>query len=228
MPFDLTTEVRQGTPLTGADGFPGRIRLNRRCEMVDTQFITQATLEGRLFALDVGTLTAPSTWTATATISGTKAAAFISVPAGTTIIPVFIRLYMEAFGSNAQFECMASIGTGGSCTSANGTLTTPTNLRTDAPNASTTSCYGICTANVYPTANISEFWRDGQQFAITKTAGSATASVSDPNNFVWKYTDGFAAPVIVGPGQLGVYQGSQAGTGFCQIIWVEYPSAMVA
>lgn len=225
MSLEIATEIRQGTPYTGGDGNTGRIRLNRRGEIVTSEFITQAALDGRLFCASAGTLTTPITWTATATIDGTKPLFFLSVPAGTTVIPVSIQLYMEAYGTNAQFECMAAVGTGG--VSAGATPVTITNLRTDSPNTSTCTAGSDLTGATYMTTNISEFWRDGQQFAITKTTASATASASDPCKYIWKITDGLSMPVIVGAGQLAVCQGSQAGTGFCIVTWAEYPSTAV-
>jgi hypothetical protein len=147
---------------------------------------------------------------------------FLSVPLGTTVIPVSIDLYMEAFGTTAQFECLAAVGTGG--VSAGGSSMTITNLRTDAPNTSACTATSDLTGATYMTTNLSEFWHDGQQFAITKSAGSATASASDPIKFSWSVKDALYTPVIVGAGQLAVLQGSQAGTGFGHIIFVEVPT----
>ena len=132
---------------------------------------------------------------------------------------------MEAFGTTAQFEVMAAVGTGGA--SAGATACTITNLRTDAPNTSTCTAGSDLTGGTYMTTNVSEFWRDGQQFAITKSAGSATAAASDPVKFEWKLSDAMTAPVMVGASQLAIVIGSQAGTGFCIVTWAEYPSTMV-
>jgi hypothetical protein len=223
--MEFMTNVRQNTYPTTGDSLGGMVRLNRRGELVTTDYIQQAAIDGRLFVASAGSLTTAITWTATATIDGTKAAIFISVPAGTTILPVSIQLYMEAYGTNAQFECMAACGTGG--VSAGGTAVTIQNMRTDAPNTSACTVTSDLTGATYMTTNVSEFWRDGQQFAITKTTAKVDSSIYDPCRFVWNRGDSGACPVIVGAGQLGVFQGSQAGTGFCLVSWIEMPSVSV-
>lgn len=220
--MDFMSTSRQTTYPVYAEGNGGQVRLNRRGEFVVADFITQAALDGRLFCASAGSISTPITWTATAVSDQTKAAVMVSVPVGTTIIPVSIQLYMEAFGTDAQFECAAAIGSGG--VSAGGTATTVTNMRSDAPNTSNCTVTSDLTGGTALTTNISEFWRSGLQFAITKTASSATASAADPYRFVWSCTDGLCVPVVVGLGQLVVTQGSQAGTGFCKVIWVELPT----
>jgi len=180
-------------------------------------------LEGRVFCAQAGLLSTAITWTATATNDQTKPAMFLAVPSGTTVIPLYIAVYMEAFGLTAQSECEALTGTG--AVSAGGTAMAITNMRSDAPITSLCTATSDITGGTAPTANISAFWRDGEQFTITKSAGSATAAVSDPHNFTWKRSDTIVAPVIKGAGQLLVTQGSQAGTGFGKIIFIELPTS---
>ena len=198
------------------------LRMTRDGAPFTADWLLGAALEGRVFCAQAGLLSTAITWTATATNDQTKPAVFLSVPSGTTIIPVSIELYMEAFGTTAQFECEAITGTGG--VSASGTAMVITNMRTDAPVSSTCTATSDITGGTACTANVNAFWRDGQQFAITKSAGSATAAASDPNKFAWKLSDSMVAPVVKGPGQLMVTQGSQAGTGFCKVVFVEIPS----
>ncbi len=188
-------------------------------------FFVQA-MKGNMYYIGSSDVTTATTWTATATIDITKPILFVNVPSGKALIPVHIEVYMEAFGSNAQFEVQAVVGKGGSYTSGM-TAITPVNMRTDLSNASGLTCYagGNTTVTVGQTSNLNVFWRDGQQFAITKTTASATASVSDPNKFVW---DAVASNtfVIAGPeSQLQINQGSQAGTGFVKLIGIVIPAS---
>lgn len=201
-------------------------RSTRDGALFTADWIMAMCLEGRVFCAQAGLLTTAITWTATATNDQTKPAVFIDVPSGTTIVPIEIQLYMEAFGTNAQFECEAITGTGG--VSAGGTAVSITNMRSDAPFTSLCTATSDITGGTACTTNVNAFWRDGQQFAITKSAGSATAAAGDPNKFVWRLTDGLYAPVVVGAGQLMVTQGSQAGTGFCKVIFAEVPSTSIA
>jgi hypothetical protein len=224
--MEQSTRVGQGSNLLAIpDGQIGIQRLNRRGESVNNRFELQSAIDGRVFVASAGTLTTPITFTSTAAIDGTKAAFFLAVPVGYTVIPLEIVCYMEAFGTTAQFEIMASCGTGG--VTAGATTVGITNIRTDAPFTSQCTAGSDLTGATYMTTNVSEFWRDGQQFTVTKSAGSATASVYDPAIFRWRVADAAYAPVLVGASQLGVFIGSQAGTGFVKCVFAEYPSIYV-
>ena len=56
---ELVSEVHQGTPIAFGEGNVGRVRLNRRGEIVTTDFTMQAAMEGRLFTASAGSLTTP-------------------------------------------------------------------------------------------------------------------------------------------------------------------------
>ena len=181
-------------------------------------FFVQA-MKGNQYYIGSADVSTPTTWTAVAVNTVTTPALFVSVPANKVLIPVHIELYYEAFGTDAQMECQAVSGTGGSRTSG-GTAITPVNNRTDLSDNSGLTCYagGASIVTVGQTGNINVFWRDGRQFAVTKTASSATVSSDDPHKFVWDavLTNTF---VMCGPSaQLQVNQGSQAGTGFVKLI----------
>jgi len=190
--------------------------------LLTASWIQQKVLEGRVFCAQAGLLTTAITWTATATNDQTKPAMFLHVPDGTTVIPLEISMYFEAYGTNAQAELEAITGTGG--VSAGGTAMTITNMRSDANVTSLCTATSDITGGTACTANVNAFWRDGQQFAITKTTAKADASIYDPNKFVWRHSDSLVAPVCKGASQLMVTQGSQAGTGFGKIIFVELPT----
>lgn len=222
----LKLKARQTSAIsTASEGADVYARGLRDGTILSAEWILAQTIRGRLMCAQAGLLTTAITWTATATNDQTKPAMFLHVPSGTTIFPLEISLYMEAFGSSAQFECEALTGTG--AVSAGGTAMAITNMRSDAPYQSNCTATSDITGGTAPTANISAFWRDGQQFAMTKTAASATVAASDPNKFVWRYTDGLFCPIVVGAGQLLVTQGSQAGTGFGKIIFIEVPTTEV-
>jgi len=210
-----------------SDGPYRALRVTRDGAAVTQDWLLSAAVEGRVFVANAGTVTTPITWAA-GTIVTTTPDFDLSVPAGTLVIPVEIRVYMEAFGSSAQFETMAAAGTGGA--QAGLTSITPKNLRADAPNASVCTAGSDGTGATYMTGNVSEFWRDGQQFAMTKTAASATVAASDPNLFIWRYSDSGVAPVLYSSSaasRLNVFAAGQAGTGFITVTWVELPQAAI-
>lgn len=189
-------------------------------------FFAVMALTGRMYTINAGLVTTAVTWTATAAIDITKPILFGTIPAGTAIIPVSLWVYMEAFGTNAQAEFDAIIGTGGSYTSGM-TARTPVKTRSDLTGGSGVTWYegGNTTVTVGSTANINRFWRDGQQFAITKTTASATASVSDPNKFKWSAKETGEIHIAGPSSQLAIHQGSNAGTGFAGLTYVELPSS---
>ena len=92
---------------TSGDGSDVYLRALLSGEMGIADYFAVKAFKGQMFNASSISVTTATTWTATATIDITKPALFLSVPAGKAIIPVFIMLYMEAFGSNAQFECRA-------------------------------------------------------------------------------------------------------------------------
>ena len=189
-------------------------------------FYAISALRGRVFTAASINVTTPTTFEATATIDVTKSLFMALVPSGVAIIPMSIEVYYEAFGSNAQMELQALIGTGGSRTSGM-TAITPVCTRSDiAPGSGVTAWMGgNSTVTVGPTTKINYFWRTGQQFAITKTTASATASVSDPNNFTWSALANGSINIAGPDSQLVLNQGSQAGTGFVKVQWIEFPSS---
>lgn len=200
------------------------LRMTRDGAAFTADWLMGMCMEGRVFCAQAGLLTTPITWTATATNDQTKPAMFLDVPAGTTVIPLEISLYMEAYGTNALFECAAVTGTG--AVDAGSTAGTITNMRTDAPYTSNCTFTSDGTGGTAPTANISSFWKDGLQKAVTLATADDDSS-NAPNKFTWRWNDAMYVPVVVGAGQLLVTQGSQAGTGFGTIIFVEIPSTSV-
>lgn len=213
-----------GVTRTGSDGGTMDLRCTRDAVLFTAPWLLAQALEGRMYCASAGSLTTPITWTATAACDMTKAAVMVSVPSGTTIIPVSIQLVMEAFGTDAIFECAAHIGTGG--VSAGGTAVTVTNMRADAPDTTECTVTSDLTGATALTTNISEFWRSGLQKVATLATGDDDSS-REPAVFQWKLSDGLVVPIVTGAGQLFVTQGSQAGTGFCKIVWVEIPTTMV-
>lgn len=218
--------VKAKTRVRTGDGSDINLRAVLTGELGVADYIFVQTLLGNAYYIGSADVTTPTTWTATATIDITKPILFVNVPSGKAMIPVHIETYMEAYGTNAQFEIQGVIGTGGSYTSGM-TAITPVNLRTDLSNNSGLTCYagGNTTVTVGQTANLNIFWRDGEQFAITKTTASATASVHDPVKWVWDAVATNTFPIAGPNSQLQINQGSQAGTGFVKLIAIVIPSS---
>jgi len=209
----------------GADDLFSDLQGTRDGAPFSADWILAKCMEGRVFCANSGTGTAPSTWGAGG-LSTTEFDFHLSVPSGTTVIPLELSAVFEVWGSNSIFEIVALTGTG-SITGA-GTAITPTNLRTDAPYTSlcTITAEPTTTSTTAATTNIVEFWREGIIKVVTPaTAGASGGTIG--TKFSWSHKTAGYSPVIVGAGQMVVYLSAQAGEGFFTLIYVEIPSSRV-
>ena len=219
--------ILKGTTVTqSGDGKDVYLRALLSGELAFADYYAISALRGRVFTAASASVSTPTTWTATSTIDVTKSMFMAVVPSGIAIIPMNIEVYYEAFGTDAQMELQALIGTGGSRTSGM-TAITPVRTRSDIGGAGSVTCWagGNTTVTVGPTAKINYFWRTGLQFAITKTASSATVAASDPYRFVWSALAESSFNIAGPDSQLVINQGSQAGTGFVTVQYIEIPSS---
>ena len=107
------------------------------------------------------------------------------------------------------------------------TARTPVCTRSDIGGGSGCTFYegGNTTVTVGSTAKINRFWHDGQQITITKTTGAATVSFADPYKFGWSAKTSGEIHIAGPDSQIAIHQGSQAGTGFVGLTYVEIPSS---
>ena len=223
MALNLQAKGQQTTAVQSvSEGNDVYVRAMRDGSLMTQSWIMSQALQGRLYCAQAGLLTTAITWSATATNDQTKPAMLLDVPLGTTVIPLEISMYFEAFGTNALFEIAMLCGTG--AVQAGGTAMTITNMRTDAPYTSVCKGWSDVTGGTAPTANISSFYASGTQL-ITTIASSDDASMRNTDLYKWSYTDSGYAPIVKGAAQLLVTQGSQAGTGFGKIIYLELPTS---
>ncbi len=221
------TGVSSVTRPDGDDSFRA-LRTQRDGALFTSDWVTGLALEGRVFQANAGSVTPPVTFGA-GDIDTTEPDLDISVPAGTLVIPLSITVHMEAFGTTAIFEGMASAGTGG----AQGTATaiTTTNLRADAPNSSNVTAVAASNADAtYMTTNISEFWRFGaQKVATTGTGDDDSNRLGE--TFVWTAAGSGVWPILYSASttsRLNVFAASQAGTGFILCTYAELPAAAIS
>lgn len=219
--------------MTTAGKVPGRViddgkylkaQGTRDGALFTAEWVQAKAQEGRVFCANSSKVSTVTTFGA-GSITTTEYDLMVSVPAGTTIIPLSIRLKIEAYGSTAIFECMASCGTGGALVGGtDDTDIVVTNLRTDEPFKSLCSIGAAAnSAGTYMTTNISEFWREGLMQSFTQQSATIS-SVYPPQIFKWSAIDSGVFPVLVGAAQLAIYASAQAGTGFITLIYAEVPS----
>ena len=179
--------------------------------------------EGRVFIGNLGTATGPATFGAGA-IDTTEFDYFISVPAGTTVIPLEISVTMEVWGTAALFEYMAVYGTGG--VTGAGSSITPLNMRRGAPITSNCTVTGAAASGGTAITGV-EFWRGGYMMTNTPTTANNKTGAGQETSFKWSINDSGYSPIIVGAGQLGIFMSVEAGAGFITVVWVEVPSTRI-
>ena len=219
--------ILKGTTVKqSGDGVDVYLRALLSGELGFADYYAISALRGRVFTASSISVTTPTTWTATSTIDVTLPIFMAIVPTGYAIIPMNIEVYFEAFGTSAQMELQALIGTGGSRTSGM-TAITPVCTRSDLGGAGNITCWagGNSTVAVGPTTKINYFWRTGKQFAITKTSESATVSSWDPNRYTWSALADSSFNIAGPDSQLCINQGSQAATGFVKVQYIEIPAS---
>lgn len=185
---------------------------------------------GRVFTVNAGTGTSPIPFGA-GTIDTTEPDLDFEVPAGASfmVVPLEIHIQMEAFGTTAIFEGMASIGLGGVFGTTGGSAVTPVCLRTDRPNGAS-GCRAISNVDgsgaTYMTSNVAEIFRFGIEAVATVGTGDDDSNRGG-NAYLWAARDRGVYPVMVASGglvcRLNVFACSQAGTGFIRFTYAELP-----
>lgn len=224
---DLRIKRRvSAVPRGNADGFPIELRGTRDGAMFTAPWLTALSLEGRCFGINTATGTSPDTFTTDYT--ATKPDAYIAVPPGTTIIPVFIEVVNEDTDAAGVVDCMA-VASNGQDTSGGGTAVTIYNMRTDAPIKSNCTASATLTTGTTPLAgNFVEFWR-GTAGMVEDGFNGATAQTSELNSrTAWNAGKALVPPVIIGAGSLSVFASNDVGAtavkGWITVIWAEVPS----
>ena len=182
---------------------------SKRKEAIVIPWVHQLVMEGRCYHCDVGTLTTPISHADT-TLDPNQPRIAIDVPAGTTIIPLTLDIYVEdSAGTDNEFIWITQTSLCGAGTS---TAITPLNMRSDMPRTTGCSVYSIYTADCATQTGIIEFARFGDPFvheadATTRHHWSALETVP---------------PVVVGPGAvIMIYAGSTAPAGYIYAAWAE-------
>ena len=221
----IRQETSSVTRLTDDDQWMN-LRGTRDGAMISADWLTAMAMEGRCYGINTGVDTSPDTFTAAYTAA--KPDILVTVPSGTTIIPVFIQINMEDTGSAAIMDWVAVAS---SVYDADVTDTDLTiyNMRMDAPNSSLCSAGAVVSAGgTTPlTGNFIEFWRGTAGFAADAFNGNTTPTSELITRTAWNVKDSLVPPVIVGEGSLNVYASCQAGLGFITCVWVEVPSTSI-
>jgi len=184
---------------------------------VSVPWVQAMVLKGRVFHAYVGSATTPVTLDAS--YAATDPDISLDVPSGTAIIPLCIRLVVEAYGTTALFESF-TLCTKTLAAASAGTLFTPINMNTRQGTGSACKVYVGPTVTDGNTPDAFEIGRVTQAKAVT-IATADDDSTWQPASFEWNYlTSGFA-PVLRGDASMQTWAIAQAITGYIQYWWLE-------
>ena len=205
------------------------IAASRNGNMFTADWLARMALEGRMYTCNAGTGTAP--FTGGGAYVATAPDVDMSVPSGMLIIPVFISVTFETFGTILLHEIVAAYGKGGVIAPTSATAVTPVNHRLDLGNDSGVTVVSDGTGATYmtPAASVVEFWREGTELRVNKTVTAnlqATQSGTDPNTFKWSALQTGVWPIMYatdGITRLNIFGSSQGPTMFVTITFVKPP-----
>lgn len=218
----------QGSRTRAADaaGY-GAARATRDYSLITADWKQALVLEGRAYAAKAGAFSTPvDGGGATAVISLVRPRVALSIPSGTTIIPLRVAVQCQTpllAADNEEIEILLGIDRTQANAAGTSTAVTKFNLRTDNAYSS------LCTVTAVHTADLATSPVLGIELARKVKVGDVQGTAATT---MWTDLDllyplvGQHAPVIVGPASLLVYWGGTvATTGFAQVEWAEFVTA---
>ena len=191
--------------------------------LVSVPWVQAMVLKGKVFHAYVGNASTPITLDAS--YAATDPDISLDVPDGTAIIPLSIRVVMEAYGSTALWESFTLCSKTLAAASA-GTLFTPINMATRQGSGSNCAVYTAPTVTDGNTTGAFELGRRTQSKAVT-IATAIDTSTWQPEAFEWSYVQQGFAPVLYGEASMQTWAISQAATGYIQYFWLELSESEV-
>ena len=184
-------------------------------------------IDGNAFQVTVGTFSTPIQGGGAGTVfDQDQPELYISVPSGTGIMPLRIRVDCQTpliAADSDECEILIAVDRTQAITDGTGTTETPFNMRTDLTStnrASLCTVKSACTGNTTNPSLSAEF---SHRVIVADVQGT-------PANALWgslyeEWEPG-QSPVIIGPATLLVYWGGTVATsGFCSASWLEMPTA---
>ena len=185
--------------------------------LVSVPWIQALLLKGKVFHAYIGSATTPVTLDAS--YAATDPDISLDVPDGTAIIPLCIRVVMEAYGTTALWETFTLCSKTLAASSA-GTVFTPINMSLRSAGASACKVYVGPTVTDGNTTGAFEIGRCTQSKAVT-IATAIDTSTWQPEAFEWSYLKQGFAPVLHGEASMATWVISQASSGYIQYFWAE-------
>ena len=203
MADEIKTEVRQESYSVEGEGSQGKLRLNRRGEVITPDWYQQLVADGRVYvASNAARETAEAIGTAT-TWSDTDPALLLDIPEGKTVIPLEILLNQGGTVAGGAITVLITLSDKIRYSSG-GVLLAPKNMRFDASRTSGCSFYTGST-DIVAAANS----EDITLYATILDQDVATIPSGIGTRVHWTARQ-YLAPELIGPASLVIY--AVAGT----------------
>jgi hypothetical protein len=185
---------------------------------VSADWVQGLVLRGKVFHAFVGSATTPATLDAS--YANTDPDISLDVPDGTAILPLAIRVVVEAYGTTALFESF-TLCTKTLAAASAGTAFTPINMATRQGSGSACKVFTAPTVtNGAGHADAFELGRETYAKAVTIGTADDDSSIY-PSHFLWTYKEMGFAPVLHGDASMQTWVVGQATTGYIQYWWAE-------
>ena len=193
----------------GSSDHPSPLRMTPDGALYTAAYPLSAAVEGNVFGMNAGTVTTPLSTAATTAIVNTTPHAWVRVPDGTVIIPLYASVTIETSGITTQGELSIVIAQNdiGNGTSSAGTG--PVSFNTAAPVTSACTVRALATAATTAPTNPLELYR----------ASFAASTVN--TNFTWYAEREAYYPVLRGAASWAIFLGGNAVGYYAQMVWVE-------
>lgn len=193
----------------GSSAAPNSLRMTPDGALYTAPYPLSAAVEGNVFGMNAGTVTTPLSTAATTALANTTPHAWVRVPDGTVIIPLYASITVETSGITTQGEASIVIAQNdiGNGTSSAGTG--PVSFNTAAPVTSACTVRALATGATTAPTNPLELARFSFAASTVNT------------NFTWTGGEHGYWPIVRGAGSWAIYLGGNAVGYFAQMIWVE-------
>lgn len=216
--------VGQATTLPAQDhGRRVGQRMSPRGETITMDWIQQASFDGKLFAVTLGTEDAPIA--STTSIDDTLVWAVIDVPADTSIVPVYVQVNAATWGSSTLSNVLLEADNAQNRYSSGGSAFTPLNMNTGSSN--TSGCTAYVGTDVTVSAKTS-----GGSIEFARLAGSENnvgTSTGAEAQFTWSARYDVAPVIGGGVSSFLLHYGAASAdqTGYGLVIFAEFANAEV-
>lgn len=226
MADEIKTSVRQESYELNGEGATGRVRLNRRGELVVPDWMTQLVLDGRVFNASNAVQETDEPIAETGRGSdNVNPSLLVDVPSGTTIIPLEVIIDLgNTPGTSVDMNFTINTDDAVRYVSGGGAIT-PVNMRKDDPRTSTCIVKSAST-QIVASANTDDdtIWN-----TMVEEEATARTTVSGLPLVFWTART-YIPPVLIGPASFLVYMMSASTNDqemYWSIKWAEFDTTEV-